>query len=221
MKTIEIFGNGFGRGVMDENVDMLYYYKNDISNPIFLGNVFPLIGRNPIEKFYEYGIIGSDIKLDYSFLQQLNQYFEKYNIFEIIPLSKHTVTFGYTLNNQKSIMFFGLSGCYSNYVTKLIDGINKIDLSKVDITDVVNFELSDEEKFFTTKKINVTDLQSNEKFFMVNKEYFINYILHILPKYLSSNMNFYLPIMSIINDDEDDISIDFRDTLVEKSNQYL
>ena len=49
MENITIFGDGY----MDETVDMLYYSENDITNPKFLGNIFPFIGRDVIEKFYE------------------------------------------------------------------------------------------------------------------------------------------------------------------------
>ena len=59
MENITIFGDGY----MDETVDMLYYSENDIANPKFLGNIFPFIGRDVIEKFYEYGIMGEN-KID-------------------------------------------------------------------------------------------------------------------------------------------------------------
>ena len=87
MENITIFGNGFGKGIVDENVDMWYYSENDCLNPKFLGNVFPFIGRYPIEKFYEYGIMGENKIDDFDFLENLNEFRETYEIFNIIPLT--------------------------------------------------------------------------------------------------------------------------------------
>ena len=77
MENITIFGDGY----MDETVDMLYYSENDITNPKFLGNIFPLIGRDVIEKFYEYGIMGENKIDDFYFLKNLNEFRETYEIY--------------------------------------------------------------------------------------------------------------------------------------------
>jgi hypothetical protein len=152
----------------------------------------------------------------------LNKFIEMFgNNYEIFPLMKYTSLVVFQNDLEVNNSFIGLGGKYKEYVTHLIDGINKIDISKIDVTDVFNFELSDENKIFSTQKINVTDLKPNQKVFSINEEDFINYLLHILPQYLPSDVNFHPSVIGIINDDEDDVSVKFRDTLWEKSHRYL
>lgn len=160
---------------------------------------------------------------DFQLLLGLNQLIENYgDNYEINPLMKKSSSITFYINDDTVITtFFGLGGKYKEYVTHLINGINKIDLSKIDITDVMNFELSDERKIFSTQKINVTDLKPNQKVFSIGEEDFINYLLHILPQYLPSDVKFHQTVIGIINDDEDDVSIEFIDTLWEKSHKYL
>ncbi|PHO09100.1 hypothetical protein CPG37_10910 [Malaciobacter canalis] len=153
----------------------------------------------------------------------LNQLIGKFgDNYEINPLMKFSSSITFHIDDETVITtFFGVSGKFNEYVSILIDTINGIDLSSIDITDVLNYELSDEKKIFSSQKINVTDLKPNERCFSINEEDFINYLLHILPQYLPSDVKLHPSIVGIINDDEDDVSIEFRDILWEKSHQYL
>ena len=214
MKAISDFGNG----IMDTTVDMWYYSENDMTNPKFLGNVFPFIGNHPIEKFYEYGILDKNSQLNFLFLQQLNERMETYNILNIIPLTAHTILYEYKEKKEKSITYYGLNGCYNRYITYLINGIEKIDLLSINLVDIGNFKTSDEIKVYKTDYICGfldTDL------FYIEKKDVINYLLHILTNYLPSNVNLHLNIMKIINDDLDEISTLFIKLLDEKSNQLM
>lgn len=166
-------------------------------------------------------IDGSDDS--FLFLSTLNQLIEEYgDNYEINPLMKNfsSITF-HIDDNTIADSFYSLGDTYKEYVTHLINSIHKIDLSSIDIRDVINFELSDETKIFSTQKINFTDLKQNEKAFSINEENFINYLLHILPQYLPSDVKFHLSVIKIINYNEDYISVLFRDTLWKKSHQYV
>ena len=100
MENITIFGDGY----MDETVDMLYYSENDITNPKFLGNIFPFIGRDVIEKFYEYGIMGENKIDDFYFLKNLNEFRETYEIFNIIPLTSYTILIRYWFKRKNTLV---------------------------------------------------------------------------------------------------------------------
>lgn len=221
MKNITIFGNGFGKGIVDENVDMWYYSENDCLNPKFLGNVFPFIGRYPIEKFYEYGIMGESEKFDFIFVQQFNEYMKKYNVITIIPLTTYSVFFEYVTKKGKKIDYFGINDRYEKYLNHLLDGIEKIDLSKIDFIDVLKFDLSDEEKILTTQKIKIVNLKSNQKKLYIHENNVINYLLHILPQYLPDNMKLNSSIFDVIDYDEDEIFFKFRNLVRDKSYQYI
>lgn len=214
MKNITVFGDGY----MDETVDMYYFLENDFTNPKFLGNVFPYIGRNPIEIFYEYRIMGMNKESDFGFLQLLNQFMESYNIFNIIPLTEYTILFEYKVGKEKFIGYCGLNGRYNNYISYLIDGINKIDLSSIDLLEIENFKNSNENRVYKTDFI---DLDTDNGWFYIINDDVTNYLFHLLPKYLPSNVNLDLKIMKIIKDDTDDISVGFMKLLREKSNQYM
>lgn len=205
------------------NVTLGDLLGEDFSCSNLLSISYPTIGKDNIQKFLDDGLINeNDIQLNYDFLKYLQYTINQLEInldnAEVIVLSPYTSLLVYSNNDEIQFTYSGLNGMYSKYVSTLIDSINKIDLLNI---DVLNFELSDEKKIFSTQKNNVTDLKSNQNVFSVNEEDVINYLLHILPQYLPSNVNFHSSIMEILNDDEDDISVKFRDTLLEKSHQYL
>ena len=209
MENITIFGDGY----MDETVDMLYYSENDITNPKFLGNIFPLIGRDVIEKFYEYGIMGENKIDDFDFLENLNEFRETYEIFNIIPLTSYTILIGYWFKRKKYIGYLSNAGRYKKYITSLINGINRINLSEIDFNDVLKFDSSNTKKIMDTKKIK--DVNN------ISVENIINYLLHILPQYLTDNVKLDSYIFNILNKDEDEISFNFRNLVWDKSHQYL
>ena len=214
----------FGNGVMDETVDMWYYLENDASNPKFLGNVFPFIGKYPIEKLYEYGIMNKDTKLNFLFLQSFNNMVENYDVSNIIPLASHTILYEYKVKKEKFIGYHGMNGCYNKYIDHLIHGIKEIDLLSIDLVDIVNFKESDENKVYKTDYICDlldTDLDENQSLFYIEKNDVINYLFYVLSNYLPSNVNLHLSIIKIINDDTDEISIYFLKLLDEKSNQLM
>ena len=217
MENITIFGDGY----MDETVDMFYYSRNDFTNPKYLGNVFPFIGRDAVEKFYEYGIMGESKEDDFVFLQKLNVFRESYEILSIIPLTTYTILVEYWFKGKKYIGYFGLDGCYKKYLNQLMNGIKKIDLSKNDFNDVLKFDSSNAKKILTTKKIKVVNLNSNQKKLCIKEENIINYLLHILPQYLPNNVKLKSSVFDVINYDKDDISFEFRNLLWDKAQQYI
>jgi len=220
MKTITNFGNG----VMDETVDMYYYLENDATNPKFLGNVFPFIGKYPIEKLYEYGVMNKDTQSNFLFLQLFNGMMKTYDVFSIVPLMAHTILYEYKVENEKFIGYHGLNGCYNKYINHLINGMKEIDLLSISLIDIANFKEADENKVYKTDYLYDfidMDLDENQSWFYIAKNDVINYLFYILSNYLPSNVNLHLNIIKIINDDTDEISIYFMKLLDEKSNQLM
>ncbi|WP_260915644.1 hypothetical protein [Aliarcobacter butzleri] len=65
-------------------------------------------------------------------------------------------------------------------------------------------------------------MKSNQKKLCIKEENIINYLLHILPQYLTDNVKLNSSILNIIRDDEEDeISFNFRNLVWDKSHQYL
>lgn len=218
MENITIFGDGY----MDETVDINNYPENFLDNLKFLGDVLPFIGSYPIYKLYEYGIIGENVKFDFTFLQDFNECMKNYDVITIIPLTTYTILFEYRIEKGKNHNYFGINGSYEKYLNHLIDGIKKINLSEIDFNDVLKFDSSNAEKILTTKKIKVVNLKSNQKKLCIKEENIINYLLHILPQYLTDNVKLNSSILNIIRDDEEDeISFNFRNLVWDKSHQYL
>jgi hypothetical protein len=189
-----------------------------------LSKTFPNISENDIEEFYKVGWL-SDINLrgeDIAFMFELNNAVGQYGKnFTLTPLMNHSSVLSVPMEGVTMDAFFGLSGTYKKYITILMESVKKIDISTINLNDIVMFEISDKEKIFTTKKIKVKELKKNNIGVSIGNEDIINYIFHILPQYLPTNVKFNKLAMLVINDDTDDISVKFKTIVFNLSKKFF
>lgn len=216
----------------------------DLSVKGVLSVVYPNVGKEKLEYLFQSGFFcDADFNRDFNsqinILKLLNNTIEKFNISEytIKTLTKNVSVLEWKLNGEDNVTYIGGVGSYKGYVTHLINGLNKIKISSINYEDIVKYKSSDEEKVFNcylqpifigdmdisklskdainkfvSNNINIDDVVSNDV---------ANYLLHILQKYLPSNVITHFPMMKLINDDEDEISEYFNNLLFDLSDEYM
>ena len=175
--------------------------------------MYYFLGEKRIEAFINDGLIGDgsiNDELDYKYLSELNKMVSYSKNNKITTLTKHTAL----VELKDGAKFFGLEGNYKNYVSKLIDGLKKVDLSLISLNDIVNYKLSDKD---ILADLNIGDSSAiSISFFTIR-----NYLLYILPEYLAPNMSFPNNMVNIIFGDTDDISLEFSDLVDDLAVQYM
>lgn len=214
--------------LQNPNVTLGDLLGGDLSYPNILSTIsFPKIGKDNIQKFLDGGLLDEN-------KHQSNMGFLKYfqycideleinlNEVKVVVLSKFTSLLIYNKGDNFNTTYCGLKGKYNEYVTHLIEGINKIDILKIDIEDFLRFHIFEENKVFNTHTIKESDTHKDFEFeVMVDDVSIINYLLHILPQYLPSEVNLPSEVVGFINNDTDEISKKFNYILQMKSMEFL
>lgn len=213
--------------LQNPNVTLNDLVGGDLSYPNVLSTMsFPKIGKDNIQMFLDDGLIGDNHQSNMMFLKFLQYSMDTLEVniddIDVITLSEYTSVLLYSKDGDVEFSFCGLKGKYNRYISQLIETIENIDITSIDLDEFIKFHIFEDNKIFKTHTVENSD--ENRKFnyeIRIDEVSFINYILHILPQYLPSDVKLHPSIIGIINGDRDDISMKLKYLLQKKSMEYL